>query len=174
MKSSFSCSIGTVFNNVNNTNVFSCVGSWSHFYFCYSCSFSSIYKVQFPKLTYTSFIVCVVSCVKNEVASSVVVVSLLFFEYCKTGDFILDLYWPGCRCVWPSANTWLTRMSLVQLTEPWPHILYWMCLCYTLVVLLRTILNAKNVVPNLEWSNMFMGYGTVHPSVTLFKLKSSF
>ena len=36
-----------------------------------------------------------------------------------------------------------------------------MYLCYTLAVLLGTILNAKNVVPDLEWSNTFMGYGTI-------------
>ena len=36
-----------------------------------------------------------------------------------------------------------------------------MCSCYTLAVWLRTVLNARNVVPNLEWSNTFMGYGTV-------------
>ena len=39
-----------------------------------------------------------------------------------------------------------------------------MCLCYTLVVWLGTILSVRNVVPNLEWSNMFTGYGTVHSS----------
>ena len=33
--------------------------------------------------------------------------------------------------------------------------------CYTLAVLLRTIFNMRNVVPNLEWSNTFTGYGTV-------------
>ena len=26
-------------------------------------------------------------------------------ECSKTGDFILDLYWSGCRGDWPSANT---------------------------------------------------------------------
>ena len=26
-------------------------------------------------------------------------------EYSETGDFILDLYWSGCRGDWPSANT---------------------------------------------------------------------
>ena len=35
-----------------------------------------------------------------------------------------------------------------------------MYLCYTLAVWLRTILNAINVAPNLERSNMFTGYGT--------------
>ena len=42
----FSCSIGTVLNNVNNTNVFSCVGSGSPFYFSYRCSFSSMLQMQ--------------------------------------------------------------------------------------------------------------------------------
>ena len=37
-----------------------------------------------------------------------------------------------------------------------------MHLCYSLGVLLGTILNVKNVVPNLEWSNTFTGYGTIH------------
>ena len=36
--------------------------------------------------------------------------------------------------------------------------------CYTLAVLLGTIFNMSNVVPNLEWSNMFTGYGTVQPT----------
>ena len=35
-----------------------------------------------------------------------------------------------------------------------------MHLCYTLVVWLRTIFNMSNVVPNLELSNTFTGYGT--------------
>ena len=39
-------------------------------------------------------------------------------EYSKIGDFILDLYWSGCRGDWPSTNMRLTGMSLVQLTEP--------------------------------------------------------
>ena len=34
--------------------------------------------------------------------------------------------------------------------------------CYTLVVLLRTIFNTRNVVLTLERSNTFAGYGTVH------------
>ena len=37
-----------------------------------------------------------------------------------------------------------------------------MHLCYTLAVWLRTIFNIRNVVPNLERSNMFTGYGTIH------------
>ena len=36
-----------------------------------------------------------------------------------------------------------------------------MCLCYSLAVLLRTIFNTRNAVPNLERSNMFMGYGII-------------
>ena len=130
------------------------------------CNCSLWYKMQFPKLLYTSFIVsgCVVGYVKNVEVVIFVVVAVHFVhigEYSKTGDFILDLYWPGCRCDWPSTNTWLTRMSLVQLTEPWPHILYWMCLCYTLAVWLGNILNARNIVPNLEWTNTFTGSGTI-------------
>ena len=31
--------------------------------------------------------------------------SMIESEYSKTGDFILDLYWSGCRGDWPSANT---------------------------------------------------------------------
>ena len=46
-------------------------------------------------------------------SSSVVVSGILSSEFCrcseseysKTGDFILDLYWSGCRGDWPSANT---------------------------------------------------------------------
>ena len=48
-------------------------------------------------------------------------------SYNKTGDFILDLYWSGCNNDWLTFNTWLTRIWLVQLIEPWPRILYWMC-----------------------------------------------
>ena len=33
----------------------------------------------------------------------IVVVSCEKVEYNKTGDFILDLYWSGCRGDWPSA-----------------------------------------------------------------------
>ena len=33
--------------------------------------------------------------------------------------------------------------------------------CYTLAVLLGTIFNMNNVVPNLERSNTFTGYGTI-------------
>ena len=40
-----------------------------------------------------------------------------------------------------------------------------MCLCYNLAVWFGTILNARDVAPNLEWSNTFMGYGTVHIKV---------
>ena len=47
--------------------------------------------------------------------------------YNKTGDFILDLYWSGCNNDWLTFNTWLTRIWLVQLIEPWPRILYWTC-----------------------------------------------
>ena len=62
---------------------------------CYNCSLR--YKVQFPKLLYTSVIVSgsIVGCGFEE----------LMLEYSKTGDFILDLYWSGCRGDWPSANT---------------------------------------------------------------------
>ena len=42
------------------------------------------------------------------------------------------------------------------------------------MVWLGNIINVRNVAPNLEWSNMFTGYGTVHPSLTLFKLRSVF
>ena len=30
---------------------------------------------------------------------------LIESEYSKIGDFILDLYWSGCRGDWPSAYT---------------------------------------------------------------------
>ena len=33
----------------------------------------------------------------------IAVVSCEKVEYNKTGDFILDLYWSGCRSDWPSA-----------------------------------------------------------------------
>ena len=39
-----------------------------------------------------------------------------------------------------------------------------MWLCYTLVVWLRTVLNVRNVAPNLEQSKTFTGYGTVQLS----------
>ena len=51
-------------------------------------------QVQFPKLLYT-----------QSAVSSCVVVREVRGEYSKTGDFILDLYWSGCRGDWPSANT---------------------------------------------------------------------
>ena len=47
----------------------------------------------------------VVSCESNHSCDLrvIVVVSCEKVEYNKTGDFILDLYWSGCRGDWPSA-----------------------------------------------------------------------
>ena len=48
-----------------------------------------------------------------------------------------------------------------------------MCSCYTLAVWLGTILNVRNVVPNLERSNTFTGYGTIHPPLPFLSWKAA-
>ena len=74
------------------------------FYFSYGCSSQfcvtkavSVYKnavsswiVGWHRNHCELLVIVVVSCEKQ-------------IEYSKTGDFILDLYWSGCRGDWPSA-----------------------------------------------------------------------